>query len=393
MTQTFITILLGLMIGIQPIATDLYLSALPSIQSNLAASTGQTQLTLSAMLLAFGSAQLVLGPLSDRWGRRPVLLWGVGVFTAASVLTALASSIEWLIAARILQGAAMGAAVMSARAITRDLFEPERAAIVMSKAFTGLGVIALSASLVGSLLSHYTHWRYTLSAMAVFGGVLWLIIFLRYTETLQARNPTAMQLGGLFRNTVAIASHSGFRVYSFISISSYCALFSFLAGSPFVLMNVLGLSKLQFGLYLMVMPLFYISGTVYCRRLLRRYGLQAAVKRAAWMILLAGLAISGLALAGVQTLWSVMTPFYLFIFAHGVMQPCGQSGSVAHFPHIAGTAAALNGFLMMAFAFATSLWIGASNDGALIAMTNSMGLWCLLLSATAWFLIPKFGKV
>jgi MFS transporter, DHA1 family, multidrug resistance protein len=98
------------------------------------------------------------------------------------------------------------------------------------------------------------------------------------------------------------------------------------------------------------MPAFYISGTIYCRRLLRRYGLQEATKRAAWMILLAGLAISGLAQAGVLTLWAIMLPFYLFIFAHGVMQSCGQSGSVAHFPHMAGTAAAFNGFLMMVFA-------------------------------------------
>ncbi len=393
MTQTFVTILLGMLLGIQPIATDLYLSALPSIQTNFHASIGQTQLTLSALLLAFGSAQLVLGPLSDRFGRRPVLLWGVGFFTAASMLTALAQSIEWLIAARIVQGAAMGAAVMSGRAITRDLFEPERAAIVMSKAFTGLGVTALCASLFGSLLTEFAGWRYTVSGMAVFGAALWLMIYKGYAETLQTPNPRAMQLGSLYRNIVAIGSHTGFRVYSFISITSYCALFSFLAGSPFVLMTVLGLSKLQFGFCLMLMPLFYISGTIYCRRLLRRYGLQAAVQRAAWMILLAGAAMSGLALAGLQQLWSVMVPFYLFIFAHGVMQTCGQSGAVAHFPHMAGTAAALNGFLMMIFAFVTGLWIGTQLDGTVLGMTNSMGFWCLLLSATAWFLVPKFGKV
>jgi MFS transporter, DHA1 family, multidrug resistance protein len=393
MTQTFVTILLGMLLGIQPVATDLYLSALPSIQSDLSASVQQTQLTLSSMMLAFGFSQLVLGPLSDRFGRRPVMLWGVGFFTLAAIATAFAQSIEWLITARVLQGAAMGAAVMSGRAITRDLFEPERAAIVMSKAFTALGVIALCAALLGSVITEFAGWRYTLSAMAVFGAALWALLYWRYDETLRTPNPHAMQPVQLLRNTLTIGSHSGFAVYSFISISTYCALFSFLVGSPFVLMKVLGLSKLQFGLCLMVMPLFYISGTVYCRRLLRRFGLQETTKRAAWMILLAGLAISGLAQAGVQTLWAVVLPFYLFIFAHGVMQSCGQSGSVAHFPTMAGTAAALNGFLMMVFAFATSYWMGAHFDGSALAMTSSMGFWCVLLSATAWFLVPRFGKV
>jgi MFS transporter, DHA1 family, multidrug resistance protein len=366
---------------------------LPSIQSDLSATVQQTQLTLSSMMLAFGFSQLVLGPLSDRFGRRPVMLWGVGFFTLAALATAFAQSIEWLITARILQGAAMGAAVMSGRAITRDLFEPERAAIVMSKAFTGLGIIAFCASLFGSVITEFAGWRFTLSAMAAFGATLWIMLYVGYTETLRDANPHAMRPLQIFKNSITIASHSGFAVYSFISISSFCALFSYLVGSPFVLMKVLGLSKLQFGSYLMVMPVFYISGTIYCRRLLRRYGLQEATKRAAWMILLSGLAISGLAQADILTLWSILMPFYLFIFGHGVMQSCGQSGSVAHFPTMAGTAAALNGFLMMVFAFATSYWMGAHLDGSALAMTNSMGFWCVLLSATAWFLVPRFGKV
>jgi MFS transporter, DHA1 family, multidrug resistance protein len=393
MTPTFITLLLGILLGIQPVATDFYLSSLPSIQSDLSATVQQTQLTLSSMMLAFGLSQLVLGPLSDRFGRRPVMLWGVGFFTLAALATAFSLSIEWLITARILQGAAMGAAVMSGRAITRDLFEPERAAIVMSKAFTTLGVIALCSALLGSVITEYAGWRFTLGAMALFGAALWALLYWRYEETLREPNPRAMQPLQLLKNSLAIASHSGFAVYSFISISTYCALFSFLVGSPFVLMKVLGLSKLQYGLCMMVMPVFYISGTIYCRSLLRRFGLQKATQQAAWLILLAGLAMSGLANTGVQTLWAIILPFYLFIFGHGVMQSCGQSGSVAHFPTMAGTAAALNGFLMMAFAFVTSYWMGEHLDGSALAMTNSMGFWCLLLSATAWFLVPRFGKV
>ncbi len=132
MSQKFITVLLAMLLGIQAIATDLYLSALPSMQANLSATIGQTQLTLSAMMLAFGSSQLFLGPLSDRFGRKPVLLWGVALFTLSGLATAFASSITWLIALRALQGVGVGAAVMSGRAVLRDLFAPERGAMVMS---------------------------------------------------------------------------------------------------------------------------------------------------------------------------------------------------------------------------------------------------------------------
>jgi DHA1 family bicyclomycin/chloramphenicol resistance-like MFS transporter len=170
-------------------------------------------------------------------------------------------------------------------------------------------------------------------------------------------------------------------------------LFSFLAGSPFALMQVLGLSKLAYGLGMMVMPFFYILGTFYCRRLLRRYGMQSAVKRSAWMVALSGLLLCGLPMAGVVSTETILLPFYLFIFAHGVMQSSGQSGCVAHFPSMAGTAAALNGFLMMVFAFATGFWLGEHSSNTILPMTYSMGLWCAILSLTAWFLIPRFGKV
>ena len=135
-------LLLALLLGIQPVTTDLYLPALPALTAGYGASMAQAQLTLSALLLAFGVSQLVLGPLSDRFGRRPVLLWGMAAYVMAAIGSALAPSMDLLIVWRALQGAAMGAAVMCARAIVRDLYLPADGARVMSRALTGLGVIA-----------------------------------------------------------------------------------------------------------------------------------------------------------------------------------------------------------------------------------------------------------
>eukprot|EP01030_Chromulinospumella_sphaerica_P014823 gene14823-14620_t len=135
-------LVLALLLSIQPVTTDLYLPALPALTRDLGATVAAGQLTLSALLLAFGCSQLVWGPLSDRFGRRPVLLAGLGIYTAASVASALAPSMGMLIVWRVLQGAAMGAVVMCARAIVRDLYTPLTGARAMSKALTGLGVVA-----------------------------------------------------------------------------------------------------------------------------------------------------------------------------------------------------------------------------------------------------------
>jgi len=121
MSPRLIVLLLALLLGLQPVTTDLYLPALPAMTEVLGASMGQAQLTLTALLLAFGLSQLVWGPLSDRFGRRPILLWGMGAYVLASIACALAPNIGWLIAGRTLQGVAMGAAVMAARAVVRGL--------------------------------------------------------------------------------------------------------------------------------------------------------------------------------------------------------------------------------------------------------------------------------
>ena len=145
MSPALIVLVLSLLLGLQPITTDLYLPALPTITQVFGAAMPQAQLTLSALLLAFGLSQLVWGPLSDRFGRRPVLLAGCAMYVLATAASAAAASMEQLIALRVLQGVAMGAGVMAARAVVRDLFAPSEGARIMSKGLTGLGVIALMA--------------------------------------------------------------------------------------------------------------------------------------------------------------------------------------------------------------------------------------------------------
>lgn len=395
MSPAVIVLVLSLLLGLQPITTDLYLPALPTITQGFGAAMPQAQLTLTALLLAFGLSQLVWGPLSDRFGRRPVLLGGTLLYVLASVGSALVMSMEQLIALRTLQGVAMGAGVMCARAVVRDLYAPTEGARIMSKGLTGLGVIACASAPVGGLLAEYFGWRVALLALAVFGALTLTVVALRFEETLAQKNPRALEPLSLLRTWGQIVRHPTFWAYTLLATTSYAGLFTFLAAGSFVFIGVLGLSKPAYGLAMLTMSLSYIVGTFICRRLLPRFGVRRTVAIAGVATLTAGTAMGVMALMGVQSVAAIMVPFYLFMLGHGVHQPCGQSGSVGPFPQAAGAASALSGFLMMVMAFGMGGWLGkslAANPGSVLPLTNGIWFWSVAIAATAWTLVQRHGE-
>jgi MFS transporter, DHA1 family, multidrug resistance protein len=391
MPVALVVLVLSLLLGIQPVTTDLYLPALPGLTEGFGAPVSQAQLTLTTLLLAFGTSQLVWGPLSDRFGRRPVLLCGLGAYTLASIGCVFAPSMSLLIAWRIVQGAAMGAAVMGARAIVRDLYTPEMGARMMSRGLTGLGFIACLCAPLGGLLSDTFGWRYALTALAVFGALAFALVALRFEETVPRKNPLALQPATLATTWLMIVRHPTFLTYSALSTASYAGLFTFLASSSFVFIKVLGLTRTQYGLVMFSVSFVYILGTFLCRRLLPRFGVRRTVAIAGALTWTGGTLTGAFAAAGVQNVWATIVPFYLFMLAHGVHQPCGQSGSVGPFPNAAGAASALNGFFMMLAAFAVGGWLGLRLDGTVLPLTNGIWFWSTCIAVIAWTLVPRWG--
>lgn len=393
MSPGVVVVVLALLLGIQPVTTDLYLPALPALTEGFGAELPQAQLTLTTLLLAFGTSQLVWGPLSDRFGRRPILLWGLGAYTLASVGCALAPSMPLLIVWRTVQGAAMGAAVVCARAIVRDLYTPETGARFMSKGLTGLGVIACVCAPIGGLLSDVLGWRYALTALAVFGAASLALVAWRFQETVPRTNPLALNPRTLVATWGVILRHPTFLTYSALTTASYAGLFTFLASSPFVFIKVLGLSRTQYGLVMFSVSLVFVLGTFICRRMLPRFGVRRSLALAAVLTLSGGTLMAALAWAGLHNGWAIMLPFYLFMLGHGVHQPCGQSGAVGPFPLAAGAASALNGFLMMVAAFIVGGWVGTRLDGSAAALTQGVWFWSVCIALVAWTLVPRYGEL
>ncbi len=388
-SHTLAALSLALLLGLQPVTTDVYLPALPGLTRDLGAGMVGAQLTMSVLILAFGLAQMVWGPVADRFGRRPVLLTGLTLYLLASVGCALAGSIEALVVWRGLQGAAMAAAVVCARAVLRDLYEPAQGAQVMALALTGLGVIALLGPLMGGLLAKLWGWRASLGAVAVVGALTLLWVALRLPETLARRNPAATRLAPLLATWWVIGRHPVFMAWALLVTCTYGGLFTLLAGSSFVYIDVLGLSPAAYGAAMAVGSLAYIAGTVMCRRWIRRHGMGGTVARGAVFTLAAGALGAALVLAGVEQIWVVLLPQCLFLFGHGLHQPCGQAGVVGPFPAAAGAASALAGLLLALVAFGIGRWLGVSLDGTLRPLMLGLAFWSAATCLVAWTLVQR----
>jgi len=325
MSTPVIVVTITLLLGMQPMATDVYLPSLPTIRSDLATSIGAAQLTLSVLILCFGIGQLVWGPLSDRFGRRPVLLAGVSLYTIASALCASAPSIELLVAARGIQGLALASAVTCARAIPRDLYEPHEGARVTSLPFGFLGLFGISCPMVGGAIAQWAGWRTAFLATTLYGLIVLAILALKFRETLPRSDPSAVHPAQVMRNWRQVLSNRTFRAWTAVVTLSWGGYF-FMLGGSFTFIHTLGQSRLAYGVMLGSFSFAYILGTMACRRLLSRHDLRGVAKRGACWSFAGSTLVAGLSLAGVTSVFAVMLPMLLFVFAHGIHQPCGQAG-------------------------------------------------------------------
>ncbi|CAN7487399.1 Bcr/CflA family efflux MFS transporter [Variovorax paradoxus] len=337
-------LLLPLLLAAQPVATDSYLPALPAIAKEL----GSASTSLTLFVLAFGFAQLLCGPLADRFGRRPVLLAGLGCYAIAALGGAFAGSVAVLAGWRTLQGFSMAAILVCARAAVRDLYPAHEGPHVMARGLTGLGVVGLLAPLLGAWLVQGAGWRWVMASMALYALVLLALCWRSFAET---RRPLAGELSAPRGSTRAVFASRSFRAWASVAATTYGGLFCFLLLSPMVYIGYLGWSPAMYGWIPAGGSLVYIFSTTMCRRLLRRYGPVGTVQ------LGATLSITG---AAIQALGCWLAPHSalpllaghaVYCLGHGIHQPCGQAGAVGDLPHLAGRAVSWSGFGMMMVAF------------------------------------------
>ena len=376
---------------LQPLSTDLYLASLPTLASDFAVTPAAVQQTLSLFVFGFGSAQLVSGPLSDRFGRRPVLIGGLSVYLLSGLACALAPALSWLVVARFVQAIGCCTAVVVARAIIRDAYSPADGARVLAKASSMLALAPILGPILGAYLQVTFGWRAAFVALALAGLAVWIAAWRSMKESNRQPNPDAMRLDSLARTYLDVIKTPSFWAFALPGAISYASIFVFISGTPFVLIRVLGVPTQYYGYLFAFGVCGYLGGTLICRRLLGSVGVARVLALGTTVGLVGGLAFLGLVLAEVRHWTLVVAAQFVVMTAHGINFPCTQSGALAPFPETAGAAAGLFGCLVMYAALAAGTWVGGSHDGTLLPLASISATVGVILFASAR-LLARYGK-
>ena len=357
-TSLAVAALLTAMVGFAAISIDLYLASLPDMARAFATSGATVQLTLSAFLASFALAMPIQGPLSDRFGRRPVILAGAMLYSGASLVCVLASSVDGLIAGRIVQGLGACCGPVVARAVVRDVYPREQAARVLSYMASAMALTPFAAPILGGWLHAWAGWRANFAVMALFGAGLCAAAWRMLDETNRHPDRTALMPLVMLGNYRTLLTSRMVLGYTLTVALSFAGMFTFISASSFVLIDLLRMPPQYFGFGFAVVGSGYIAGGLLAGRLTARIGLDRMIGLGGAIGVAAAVVMVGLAWAGVQTIAAVVAPMSLYFLGAALVLPNATAGAIAPFPRMAGSASALVGFVQMS-AGATAGWLAA----------------------------------
>jgi DHA1 family bicyclomycin/chloramphenicol resistance-like MFS transporter len=382
-----VAILLTAMVALGPLSTDLYLPSLPAIGAAFGADTATVQLTLSVFLAGFAVSQLIYGPLSDRFGRRPMILGGIVLYFLASLACAYAPSIEVLILARF--GQALGACVgpVLGRAAVRDIYGRERAARMLSYMGMVMALAPAVGPILGGIVEVHFGWRANFLALAAFGLTMLVATLVILPETNQWKSRDATRPGRLVANYLGLLRHRSYIGYVLVVACAYSGIFSFISGSSFVLIGLLGLSPDVYGFCFAAIVVGYMVGAFLSGRFTVALGLERMVQLGTTVQVLGGLAGVALYAAGIVTVSSIVGPVVVFMIGTGLAMPNAQAGAIGPFPRMAGSASALLGFFQMGLAALVGIVVGHGSGSSALTMMAAIALVALGGALSYWLIV------
>ncbi len=374
--------LLMAMTAIGPATLNILVPALPGLVTRLASDTGTVQLTLSLYLLSLAAAQLLLGPLSDRFGRRPVVQAGLTLSVAASLAAIAASSIGALIGARVVQAVGASTGIVIGRAIIRDLYERERAAAMIGLVTTAMVIAPMISPLIGGILDTTFGWEAIFLFIAAFSGVLLLWAAFVLPETRPAS--VARTPGMLIEQWRALIGSAKFHGYVLCGALGSAPFFTFLGGGPHVLVTLMGRTSAEYGVWFAITSLGYMSGNFTASRLSQRFGLDAMIM-AGIAFELVGASLTALLVATLPNAGPaiIFLPQLVISYGNGLLLPNAIAGALSIRPQAAGAASGMTGFAQMAVGAASTQVVSILLAGAHSAMPMAWQLVIVVVATAA----------
>lgn len=364
------TALLGVLFALTALGTDAWLPALPVAAQELGAPVAGMQLTVTTYFLGLAAGQLLWGPVSDRYGRKPVLLAGLSLALAASVVCALASSATALVLARLAQGFGMSAGPVMARTIVRDLHGQEQAARLLARMIIVFSVIPIAAPLAGGLMVMLGGWRAVFWLLGAVPAALLVAVMLRLAETAPAER-ASIHPAQIARSFAAIASEPRFLAPYGAMLCAQVGIFAFVSNSAFTLVSGLGVTPGAFAFVFALVMVGQIAGAWLSARLVMRAGMTRLLRAGIGLTLISGAAAAAAAWAGLAHPAAVVVPFAAFLFGTALIIPNATALALQPFPRTAGAASSLMGAAQFAVGAVVSSALGALFDGSARPMATA----------------------
>ncbi|OPG10322.1 Bcr/CflA family drug resistance efflux transporter [Streptomyces sp. GKU 895] len=370
-TGLLVTFILGGLTATPPLAMDMYLPSLPEVTTSLHAPAATVQLTLTACLAGMALGQLVVGPMSDRWGRRRPLLIGLAVYVLATALCALAPTVETLVAFRLTQGLAGAAGIVIARAVVRDLYDGDAMARFFSTLMLIGGVAPIVAPLIGGQILRVTDWRGVFVVLTVIGALLAGLVWARLPETLPVEVRHVGGVGEALRSMRALLADLPFAGYMLTGGFAFAALFAYISASPFVVQEIYGASPQTFSLLFGVNSVGLVAvGQINGKLLVGRVSLEKVLGAGLLVVTAAAAALllMSLGVLGEIGLAPVAAALFVLMSAMGLTLPNAQSLALLRTKHAAGSASALLGTSSFLIGAIASPLVGIAGEGTAVPM-------------------------
>ncbi|SMG02390.1 Bcr/CflA family multidrug efflux MFS transporter [Burkholderia singularis] len=385
-------LLLGALAACGPIATDMYLPSLPAIAAGFQVSAAAAQRTLTSFMAGFSIGMLLYGPLSDTYGRRPVLLGGIALFTLASIGCFVAASIDQLIVVRFLQALGAGAASVLARAIARDAHEPADAAKVLSMVAIVTAIGPLLAPLIGGQVLRFLGWRGVFVVLALFGAACAAAAFLRVPETWPRDKRGGAGVLRAFAAYGRILADPLAWGYVLCGGMAFASMFAYITATPFVYIEHFHVSPQHYGLLFGLNVVGIMIGNFVNTHFVGRVGSLALIAAAALVSCVASLAVAFFAITGLGGLWSIVVGLFFVVGVVGVLSANCTTELMHRYTRNAGAAAAVFGAMQLALGALASVVIGALSDGSPFAMGVTIGATGLLCFAGRVLVLRWHGR-
>jgi len=353
-----LTALLALLTALGPLAVDMYVPSFPEISQLLGAPAATVQLTLSLYMVSYAAGQVIYGPLSDRYGRKPVLRAALMIYCVGAIGCTLAPDIELLLAARMLQALGSSGSVVLARAIVRDLYSGARAGRELALMGAIMSLAPVGAPMIGGVLQSAFGWRSHFVLQLAFGLIAGFLVWRKLPETVRQRLEEPFSLRAMIHGyRIVLSNRAVVANVAMLSIG-FAGVFAWISGSSFVLQDLYGLTALTYGLAFASTGLGYLVGNALATRIVTRLGIDRTIGIGSCALTLGGLgAIASIPLGGPSPI-PLTAAMAVYAVGMGLTQPQTVAGAMMPFPERAGTASSLVGVSQMLCAAATGAIVG-----------------------------------